>query len=613
MKAQDLLDSYPGSPPEPTESDPFVQIRWLFAQRMSGVPTEDGKENYSTGLSHYLDFLRATRGPAPVYLKDVLHPIALIELKSWLLGGAAHLGSYSRAGVMSAVRGAFNQAVRYGLIECFVNATMPAGWRETSSHEVYSEAELTAIFDAVREEHGYILKVLAGYTRTGLGRNPAEKGPRGSNPQGPRRGFKSDYGWGPFNNMVWYFENELDCRPINWTETRNRADINFLQAISNKHGGMRDFYRQLGVSAYMDAWMLGPLVTQLHYLTGLNPFSVSMLRADCLSEHPLVRSKVLTYTKLRSGGEKELLVDLLNGAKEEQDIGDVVEERIYLGREQAILVERCISRILKATSKIRQRAPESLRNLLLIYESPATRWKREVQHFNLRKVNTWCKELIEQRGLLNADGSRMVFTMVRFRPTRLTEMARQGKDYVEIQQVAGHKEISTTVGYIDERVHGGVTDKVVISALDTIWANKREYEASDAPAREAPKAPFRALMCDCRNPFDPPKQVRMEKGYAEGQACTRPNMCLFCDNILLTRKDLPYIAYYRSQVQRALGPESNTDVPLLPHYRRTLAVCDQILDPDTSDFSEEDISWAVEVSADVDMVIDELVYVGMED
>ena len=508
------------------------------------------------------------------------------------------------------MRACLVEAVRLGLVECFVNATMPAGERETIGHAVYSDSELSAIFDVVRREHDYTLRVLRPYQRTGVGRHPREKAPHG---QGPQRGRESEYGWRPFDNMAWYFENELDCRPISWSEIEGQSDRAFLQEVSNRHGGMRAFYRKLGVSPFIDSELLGPLVTQLHYLTGLNPFSVSTLRAHCLSVHPLVRSRVLTYTKVRSSGEKELLIDLLNGVKSELDIGDIVQERIYLAREQAILVERCIERILNLTASIRARAPEHLKDYLLIHESPSTRWKRQVHHFNVRKINRWCQELVKREKLLNEDGSRMVFTMVRFRPTRLTEMAKQGKDYFEIQQVAGHKNISTTVGYVDERTVGSISDKVVVTALDTIWSNKREYEAAPSTSRQPPNQPFRALMCDCRNPFDPPKQVRMEAGYEEGQACTRPNMCLFCDNILLTLKDLPYIAYYHGQIKRALSPESNTDVPHVKLYQRTLSVCEQILDPECSDFSAEEIQWAIETSVDVDMVIDELVYVGIED
>lgn len=120
-------------------------------------------------------------------------------------------------------------------------------------------------------------------------------------------------------------------------------------------------------------------------------------------------------------------------------------------------------------------------------------------------------------------------------------------------------------------------------------------------------------MCRCKNVFDPPPQVRREAGYVEGQSCTRYNMCLFCHNIVVTANDLPYLAYYRSQVSSALSPESAIDVPHKKLYQRTLSVLNQIFDVESSELTAEEIARAIDLSIDVDMVIDSLVYVATEE
>jgi hypothetical protein len=155
--------------------------------------------------------------------------------------------------------------------------------------------------------------------------------------------------------------------------------------------------------------------------------------------------------------------------------------------------------------------------------------------------------------------------------------------------------------------------------LETIWSNKREFEAKapaapdSPPDPEGPAQPYQTLMAKCKDVYKPPEQVRKLFDYQEGKGCPRQDMCLHCDNILVTESDLPLLAYHKGQVQRALSPESSTSLPHRKLYEKTLSVLNGVFDYEKSEFTPEQLDRAIEMAMDEDMVIDWLVYVATED
>jgi hypothetical protein len=231
LRAQDILDSYPGAPPQPTEADPFVQVEWIFAQRRAKVRTKDGKDNYDSTLKWVKAFLASTRGTSPRPLKELLSVTVLIEFKNWLLGPDCHLGSLTRINMMSCFRTSLREAVMLDLIDEFANATAPTGTRETQLHNVYSPKELASIMEVVRREHVFTLRTLTPYERTGVGRDPQMPAP-GARQTRALRG----YGWRPANNMRWYFENRLNCVATDWTSPNAQKHRYFLLNAGLNHG-----------------------------------------------------------------------------------------------------------------------------------------------------------------------------------------------------------------------------------------------------------------------------------------------------------------------------------------------------------------------------------------
>lgn len=606
--------------PEPSGERPHVMLDWLFEQRLSRVPSKSGKKNYMSGLSYYKKFVKELVGNAPFDTREHWGMLALVQFKSWMTvyrqPNGKPLASHTVIGIMSTVRQVMLEAVANGLTASphIANASAGVAFAETDAHAPYDTDELAAILEAIKKESQYVLSVLKGYRFTGRGRDPRVL-PKGYN---FRTTTQQGLGWAVRDNLLWYFENEMNGVAI--TEEHPNASCHnvFLKNTRRYNGSLTAFYRSLGVASILDEDLLGPLLVELMYLTGLNPTSAIFLRADCLAEHPLAGVPVLRYLKKRSQGEKELFLDLLNAkdghSAEAQLVGTQLEPaELTLKREQAILVQRVIDRILTLTKPLRARpnTKDDLRDMLFIYESSGVKTHRKVMHFDLEKANLWCQQVRDQYSLRARDGGPLTFTLVRFRPTRLTELAAQGKDFFEIQHVAGHKSVKQTLAYIEQRTLDAVAQREVTGALETIWANRQEFEPPQRAGKKViPIVPFKGLVADCKNVFDPPRQVTLAADYVEGQACTRWNMCLLCKNVVVMAEHLALLANYRGQLVAALG-NSATDLPHAALYEKSLAVLDQIFDPATSEFAEEELDAAVEASVLLDIVVDPLVYTGV--
>ena len=608
--------------PMPTHAQPHLMLDWVFKLKWDRVSTESGRSNYRSGLFYYKKFVGEVFGDAPFDTRKHWGLMALVQFRSWLMvyqpPNREPLARLTVIGIMSAVRQVMLEAVAIGITASphIANAAIGEGFPETEAHAPYDIDELAAILEAVKKESQYVLSVLKGYQFTGLGRDPRVL-PKGFN---FRTTTEQGLGWNVSDNMRWYFENEMSGIAITEKHPDAHRHRRFFGNAARYYNGPTAYYRSLGVAAILDEDLLGPLLVELMYLTGLNPTSAIYLRTDCLTEHPLAGVPVLRYLKKRSRGEKELFLDLLNqeGVGEADDEDEPQEDELEpaelsLKREQAVLVQRVIDRIQRLTKPLRERASTSddLRDMLFIYESSGVRAYTKVLHFDVNKAKLWCRQIRDKYSLKSRDGGPLTFTLVRFRPTKLTEMAAQGKDFFEIQHVAGHKSIKQTLLYIEQRTLDTVAQREVTQALETIWANRQEFNPPQTVVKKViPIVPFKGLVADCKNVFDPPRQVTLAADYVEGQACTRYNMCLLCKNVVVMVEHLALLAHYRGQLVSALA-NSATDLPHVVLYQKSLAVLDQIFDPATSEFAEDELDEAVEASVLLDVVVDPLVYTGV--
>ncbi len=207
--------------------------------------------------------------------------------------------------------------------------------------------------------------------------------------------------------------------------------------------------------------------------------------------------------------------------------------------------------------------------------------------------------MIKEHGLRADNGDVLSFNLSRFRPTKITELVAQGYDFFDIMAIAGHSSITTTLSYIDRLKWASDFHNKIEAALTTIKSNKKEYERKPLPVAITRNATpgdfiFRAPVCHCKNPYDPPQVVRKGSNYHEGDPCSNFNMCLTCDNVLITEMNLPKHIAYRSEIVRALANVS--EIPRQGElYKQTKMVLDQILTPGQI-FSQDALDWAAQVA-----------------
>lgn len=608
--------------PEPTKESPYAQVEWVFDRVISTKTKKSTRKNYVTGKSFYLEHLRALGLKDPYYLQKEWGALALLRFREQLSkrieAGEVNYASYTLVGIFSAMRYVMNYAAKRGMAGCvrMLDVMYGSGTPETNVTEAYPDSELIELLDAIGSELSISRKILSGYTPQppGAGRDPRIF---------PRKSPEEGFGYRVEANMRWYFENVLNCVPVMNDEAGKREHNSFLGFATREHGGLNDLYRRWGVSTFFDFDMLMPHVVNLAYLTGLNPGPLAALAVDAYGEsHPATGTPYLRYVKDKVSKELELYLELFDKEGDKSSIDESVlletTER-FLPRKQATQIARTIELIRKATEPLRSSLPEDhpLKNRLLIYTSRGPRTFGQTQGVNSKKTSSWCAQIVEKYGLVGEDGEALNFNLVRFRSTKLTELALQGRDILTIQLFAGHKGLKTTIGYLSRKKLEVEARKVVRDALATIHANRMEFDDPDACARtknatatEQPIHLYRGLLSDCKNPFDPPKRVRASKSYVPGRACSRFNMCIFCKNVVIFRRNLPTLVAYLDQIKAA----TETNVQNLPNagfYEDSRAVIENLLDPERSEFSAEDIRWAREEAARLNPLVDNAVYRGV--
>jgi len=606
--------------PEPTVENPYAQVDWVFKEKLSLYKKEDTKANYKTALAFYKRFLQETNNYNPLldkdprfYIKDEWDVMALHKVKQWIEatnieGTMGYLTSHTLTNMFSAIRQTMEYAYEHNYItRPVINVHMPPAVRETSLRTAYSNKEYTAIFDVISALIQFSKGLLRPYRRTGKGRDPRKVYRQGT----PFAERKLGQGWTCWvktsnsdgyiisdDNMRWYFENVMDCIAVLGTP-ENKKHKAFFKNATNIHGGLHRLYRKWGVSPLIDQDVLMPLAVKLVSETGLNVESLLSLKRDCFKEaHELTGLPYLEYEKPRSGGDKELHLLLYDKAEN--------GEFMALKQRQSQIISKTIKTILKLTEPLINLANEEDRNYLFLYQSNAPHSYGKVKVINTKVLTSWTQRIVREYDLRGSDDKPLVFTLSRFRPTKFTEMVTQGYDIFDIMAVAGHKSITTTLAYIDRLKSTTDFHRRIQRELTIIKENKRAYERKPLPIATTANAKpgqfiFKAPVCHCKNPYSPPDVVKNSSSYHEGDACTFWNMCLQCENVLITEMNLPKLFAYRNEIRRALS--NVNEIPRQGElYKRILMILDEILLPDTL-FPQEKLEWAAELAIDTEFEV----------
>ena len=600
--------------PSPTRDNPHRQLDWIFRDKISLYANEDTRTNYSTALTFYKRFLKHTHNYNPLlekdprfYLKREWDVFALHKVKQWIdttntRGAEGYLTSYSITSIISALRQTMEHAYEHSYIKKpVINVIGPASVRETATRTAYSTEEYERIFKIVGPLIQFSKGLLQPYIPTGLGRDPRAR----ASSSEPRGGKLIGFGWDCWratndelglvpqdDNLRWYFENKMNSVPLPATR-ENLIHQYFFRTAKRNYGGLRKLYRKWGLSSTIDTDVILPLVVELVAETGLNVESLLSLKRNCFQEaHPLTGLPYLEYTKPRSGGEKELHLSLFDGGR----------KQIGLKQGQSRVISNSIKTILKLTESLMAQATENDREFLFLsqrrYRSIEGKPGR-VKRLSVRVAEKWLNKIVRRHDLRADDGKPLVFNLSRFRPTKITEMVSQGYDFFDIMAITGHASINTTLSYIDKLRSAGDFQRKIQKALSTIQENKKEYERNPLPiaitrTTKPENFIFKGPVCHCKNPYDPPEIVRKQVTYHRGDACSYWNMCLQCDNVLITEMNLPKLIAFRNEIDRSLSNLS--EIPVVGElYKKMRMILDAVLTADEM-FSKASLDWAAEVA-----------------
>src|SRR5258708_17371472 len=408
--------------------------------------------------------------------------------------------------------------------------------------------KLEYIWKTFRPVFDYARRIVDGYSPTGIGGDPR--------PGGDRHWHRhlvapdpSQLGWPNWDNLVWYFENVMQCQAVHIS--KDKQHIVFSYACTEFHGGLLKVYERLGVSPAVDVDLVAPLAMKLCWETGLNTETLLKLKRDCPHEsHPLTGLPYIRYYKARSTGEKDLHLGLFDG-----------NAIMPLQHKQSVVIKRTIELILKLTDSLVSGASDEEKPYLFLYKSchaSKTSKFHRVVRLTVGSFCGWTRRFLRKARKKHNDSIPIVLNLGRFRPSRITQLVREGKDFFEIQAVAGHTSAATTLHYIQSHQIAPQARREVSIALQRIQQNAREFEETPKPyatqeTLQKEDVIYKAVLCDCKDIYSPPLSVRRLPTYNEGQPSTYFNMCLTCPNVLFVKRHLPRLLSYQREIRAALS------------------------------------------------------------
>lgn len=577
--------------PEPTIQDPWAQVQWLFDQRTALAQSKSTAANYINSKKHFLAYLAAesSSSPSPFWVNERFDEYTLLRFKAYV--DELNITTNTAIGILSTTRQTFLVAIRNGWItlKSFVDFTLPTPGRETDAGKPYTGEETAAILKALHADIRFSRHLLKPYVKTGLGRKP----------ELDQRGCYERGWWNDEDNLRWYFENVLECQPITGADpSARKAHHGFLNRATSKHGGLHRLYRKWGISAWTGPEIILPYLFKLVAETGLNPTVALTLRLDSFHEsHPMTKRPHIRYWKERGSGEGDLHVELIDS------------NSLTLDERQAQDVKRIWEEVSAHTAVFRHKLDKDSQDMLFVYQSRGVRSTGDARNFlaNRSTLGTWANDFVDRHQLKDTNGNPLKLTLARFRPSLVSRLMKRGVDIYVIQSILGHRNMLTTLRYIDGHDFHPRARKEVQKALETIRENRRAHEQAPKPlAQDSFKEDaviFATGLASCKNVFAPPENIRKAGGIDVGSPCTYFNMCLKCSNVLITEEHLPQLFALRRQYLVAMD-QGLSATPHRAAIQQSLHILNNLLDRECSDWPDDVLEEAERRSEFIESAVD---------
>ena len=280
----------------------------------------------------------------------------------------------------------------------------------------------------------------------------------------------------------------------------SRAGQHAVRRGLSKFGGAK----QVAPLIYPDARSLLPYYLAILIHTAGNPEPIARLETDCLQPIPLLDDRqMLVWAKNRAGQTQRRSFRSNNPD------------------EPPALVKE----LLTYTEPLRRHAPPPVRNRLLLFRGASGR------------INSLSPALAKMiiRYEFTVRHQLPHFSLASIRPSVLTAFYRASGDLHQVKDVANHRNIATTVRYVDT-LQVQAEHRARIAALQSTFLGHIERPPSRAPRsrRHArPKKPcgipaVSMFGFDCKDPFE-----GIVPGSRRGSLCRHFLGCFTCPNAII--------------------------------------------------------------------------------
>ncbi|MCK2120187.1 site-specific integrase [Pseudomonas sp. PNPG3] len=588
-----------------SEVKPFNDLKHAFAIASLKTASDSGEQNYLDAFNLLSRFFleRGLTGSEPiaVTLDAFILPRVYSHLEQMIVRG--ELSPTFANTLLSAFRKTLTtiKNLKGYAGPDFMNCQGFDADRVTDQYRPYTSSERRRIAACVDEDILRNNALAQPYLLSGVGEDPV-----GANGQ-VKKGFST------LENARWIFENKLNCSVVGTrTYTRSSGDIYidaFWRIVDRSGIGLREVLEGWGTHYVIDNQVIAPFAIKLGQITGLNADSLKYLNlGDFEPQHELTGRACLKYWKERSGGGKVMPVDLFDA--------DIT----WLTTSQAEAVAKVFKDVEALTEGFRGAAPEKARNSLFIWQSSSPGAFLEVKSFTTGKngfVTSVFNSYAQRKGILSDEGTPLNLTPARLRPSFISELVERGVPIREIQLILGHKNIKTTQAYLDRMDFNTFARVKLDVALREL--HDRAVEAADlaiAPKQhetqfenlievvqiDAPAVIFKTPLASCKNIFNPPDFIKRLSTYVPGRPCSMYNMCLGCENVLLTASNLPELFAMERDYRKLAEVSRVMDTPYGHVVHENLSLLESILG-DKSDFTAEELAEGRRFAEFVDTTI----------
>ncbi|PYY80184.1 site-specific integrase [Pseudomonas sp. TKO26] len=577
--------------PEPER--PFQRLLHLFSAASMKSSSASGQSNFIEAFKYYRAYLTEANYTGLEDIRELVTPYTLPKFRGYLQDKILErsLSTSHSSTLMSSARKMMARAVQIeGLgLTSFVGAAGFDTERETDQYKPYPQTVRKRISQVIEQEIEETNRLAQPYVPSQVGEDPLNADGR------VRRGFNT------LDNARWIFENKLNCKPLNF-ESVNRDDPYqraFMSIISTSSISIFEVYKRWGVQYQVDGRVIAPYIARLAQVTGMNADSLLGLELDDFIErHDLTDRPCLLYWKERSEGAKMLHLDIFHA------------EISWLTTSQGRVVKQIFDDVKHLTREIRLNAPVEAQNKLFIYRSSSPRKYGVVDSFENSGGNQLIRSLekfSQDHGLLDEDGNPLKLSPSRFRPSFVSELIERGVSPREIQVLLGHKSLTTTMAYLDQMDFNPMARRMLNKVLHEMQQGTLDETPKLIPTEtieSIPEAvPLRSGLANCMNVFDPPAFIKALASYDPSKPCTLFNKCLSCSNSIITVSHLPELFAMRRDYQRMIEVNRVLDTPYGAVILDNLDVLNNILEPETSEFSVEELTRAERLSENLQVSI----------